>query len=352
LPDGARAFKLQHRLAARRPAARRPARARATRGAAARERAAPMSASAAPPFVSALSLLSAPAFLPLGDASLDALFGGRGLPLRGLVEIAGEAGSGKTALAMVVALRAAAARGGDALILNTEGPFPAARLLELAAGVAAAEGGGAARAAELAARVRIADVADAPALEAALEALAARCARGGGGAPPAAVVVDSIAAPLRAEMGGAADAPERARFLLAAAAALLRINAEAGAAAVAVNQVADVVAEDGGGGGGGAALAAAAAAGARCVPRRAAVWSGGRWVRPALGPAWDAATTHRIVLARGPGGARAAALVRSPDAPPAIVAFEITGGAVAGVGAPERVVEGAEGGARERERAA
>jgi RecA/RadA recombinase len=277
------------------------------------------------PYAPAAALPATP-FLPLGCARLDALFGGRGLPLRGLVELAGEAGSGKTALAMQIAVRAAAAPGrGVTLVINTEGPFPAARLLEIAR--AAGGGGGDA----LAERVRIADVPDAPALEAFVAALPHFAASAGVGL----VVVDSVAAPLRADLGGAGDAPERARFLFALAAALLKLNADAGVALLVTNQVTDVFDEGGGG-----ALAAAAAAGARALPRRAAVLSGGRWVRPALGPAWDACVTHRVLLAQtGAAGARAAYLLASPLLPPRAVAFRIAAGGCVGEGEVEALAD-------------
>jgi len=108
-------------------------------------RAAPsMAADASAAFTPASALLAASPTptLSLNDAHLDALFP-RGLPLRGLLEVSGEAGSGKTALAMQVALHACAARGTASLIVNTEGPFPAARLVDMARAMRAGGAGGA-----------------------------------------------------------------------------------------------------------------------------------------------------------------------------------------------------------------
>lgn len=259
--------------------------------------------------------LSPTPYLFLGDGNLDALFSGRGLPLRGIVELCGEAGSGKTALSMVIALRFAAAFGRVALIVNTESPYPAVRLEALTGSSSA-----------LIDLVRISDVRDAPALEAFLEALPRAVAASRIGL----IVLDSIAAPLRADLGAAGDAPERARWLIAVAAALLRLNAEAGVAVVIVNQVTDIVEGDGG------ALEMAASEGVRYVPRRSAAWSGGRWARPALGPAWDACVAHRIMLTHprlgGDGGAASGAcrrglcLMRSPLAPAAALTFELGAG--------------------------
>jgi KaiC/GvpD/RAD55 family RecA-like ATPase len=272
----------------------------------------------APPlFFTCASDLPPTPFLSFSDENLDSLFSGRGLPLRGIVELSGEAGSGKTALSMVIALRYAATYGRVSLIVNTEGPYPAARLEALTDAVS---GGDRARSSELIDLVRISDVRDAPALEAFLEALprAVAAARIG------LVVIDSIAAPLRADLGSAGDAPERARWLIAVAAALLRLNAEAGVAVIIVNQVTDMIDAEGG------ALEMAAAEGVRYIPRRAAAWSGGRWARPALGPAWDSCVAHRIMLTHPRAGTTSArrglCLMRSPIAPAAALTFELGAG--------------------------
>ena len=264
--------------------------------------------------------------LPTGDAHLDALLGG-GLPLRGLVELCGEAGSGKTQLVMQLALRSCALLGGCVLIINTEGVFPAQRLAQMAG----AAGAGAA----LAERVLLADVGDAAALEIYLEGLPLFAKRN----DVRLVVVDSVAAPLRGEFGGGADAPERSRLLFSFAAALLRVNAGGGVGVVAVNQASDVMAEGEGGGGGGA-LAAAAAAGVRAVPRLTAALSGGRWVRPALGLSWDSCVTHRVFLAKGSGeGQRHVYLLCSPALPPAGVPFALTESGLVGAGPPAPLAE-------------
>ena len=286
------------------------------------------------------------AFLPTSDAGFDALFGGQGLPLRGLTELAGEAGRGKTQLAMQLALRSVVARGGSALIINTEGPFPAQRLLEMARGLPGGE--------ELTARVKIADVADASALQAYVEQLPQAVALHG----IRLVIVDSVAGALRGDLAGG-DAPERSQRLFALAAALLRVGADAGCGVVAVNQVSDVVEGGAGGAGAASALAASALAGVRCVPRLLCAYSvaGGRWLRPALGLSWDAACTHRLLMvlaaerSSGGGGggggeagsdaaAAAAAvgtlrtifLLSSPALPAAALHYRITAAGLVSVG--------------------
>jgi hypothetical protein len=272
-------------------------------------------------------------FLPFGDAGFDQLCGG-GLPLRGLVELAGEAGSGKTQLAMQLALRSVAVLGGTALIINTEGPFPAARLAQMAAGL---PGGGGA----LVERVHIADVTDAATLQAYVEGLPKAVAQHG----TRLVVVDSVAGALRGDLAGG-DAPERSQRLFALAAALLRVNAETGCGCVAINQVSDVVEGGAGGAGAAAALAATAAAGTRCVPRLLCAYSaaGARWVRPALGLSWDAACTHRFLMVlsaqssasasgeQAGGSLRSIYVLSSPSLPPAALSFRIHATGLVSVG--------------------
>jgi RAD51-like protein 1 len=186
---------------------------------------------------------------------------------------------------MQLALRSVAARGGSALIINTEGPYPAQRLLEMARGLPGGE--------ELAARVKIADVADASALQAYVEQLPQAVVQHG----IRLVIVDSVAGALRGDLAGG-DAPERSQRLFTLAAALLRVSADAGCGVVAVNQVSDVVEGGAGGAGTASALAASALAGVRCVPRLLCAYSvaGSRWLRPALGLSWDAACTHRRLM--------------------------------------------------------
>jgi RecA/RadA recombinase len=87
---------------------------------------------------SALDLVAASsARVPTGDARLDALFGGGGLPAAGLTEVCGEAGAGKTQLCMMLALRCAlpaelGGLGGDCYYLCAEDALPAARLESMA----------------------------------------------------------------------------------------------------------------------------------------------------------------------------------------------------------------------------
>lgn len=268
--------------------------------------------------------LPATPYLSLSDVNIDALFHGRGIPLRGLIELSGEAGSGKTALSMNIALNFASTFGRIVRIVNTEGPYPAARLTAMAEAVT----GSKARASAVLDLIQISEIHDAPALEAFLEALT----RSESVANIGLVIIDSIAAPLRADLGATGDAPERARWLLNTAVALLRLNAESGVAAVVLNQVTDVFTE-GSGGGGSSALDAAAAAGVQFIPRQSLAWSGsGRWTRPALGPAWGACVTHRMMLSHPRCGASSATatasrrglcLMRSPLAPAASLTFEL-----------------------------
>ena len=236
--------------------------------------------------------------------------------MKGIVELSGEAGSGKTQLACQVALRCCEATGGCALIINTEGPFPASRLEQIASGIKDGD--------KLVDRVKIADLADSKALELyctnALPGLVSR-------ENLRLIVVDSMAAPLRGEMGGLGDAPERSRLLFSIAAQLLRLNAELGCGILVTNQVTDVM-------GGersalGSALSFAASTGVRCIPRLQAALSAGRWVRPALGLSWDACASHRVLMVKensgagGLGASRSLFLLSSPAFPSASLSYGI-----------------------------
>lgn len=264
------------------------------------------------------------------------------MPLTGLVELAGEAGSGKTQLVMQLALSSCARVGGSSLIINTEGAFPASRLKQIAEGALLGGGGGGK---DLVGRVMIADVADANTLQAYVERLPAMVAQ----QDIRLVVVDSVAGALRGDLGGG-DAPERSQRLFSLAAALLRLNADTGCGCLVTNQVADVVEAAGGGSSSSgtsqsAALAACAAQGLRCVPRLLCAYSGGRWIRPCLGLAWDAACTHRALMVApregeqaaaaaaaggggggrgGGGGGRTIYLLSSPALPACALAYRIT----------------------------
>ena len=285
-------------------------------------------------------------FLPLGDEYFDAFFGG-GLPLRGIVELSGEAGCGKTQLAMQLALRSVAVHGSPTLIINTEGPYPAARLAQMAALLPGGSGSA------LVAQVQIADVGDASTLQAYVDGLPKMLAQYG----TRLVIVDSVAGALRGEQGGV-DAPERSQRLFALAAALLRANAETGCGCLVINQVADVVEGGAGGAGTAAALAATAAGGGRCVPRLLCAHSAGRWVRPALGPSWDAACTHRFLMAltgdraassssalphsgggEAGGSLRTIFLLTSPSLPPAALNYRITSAGLVSQGAPQSLAQ-------------
>lgn len=252
------------------------------------------------------------------DPGLDSLFlGGRGFPTTGIVELCGEAGCGKTQLVMQLCLRYCEVTGGCALIVNTEGPFPAARLQQMAVGMKGGVG--------LLERVKIQDVSDAKALDLyCTNSLPGLVAREG----IRLVVVDSMAAVFRGgELSGVGDAPERSRAIFALAGHLLKVNADTGCALVVTNQVMDVVGERGGLAG---ALTLAASLGMRCVPRQHCALSAGRWVRPALGLSWDAAASHRILMVKGGwgGASRTLFLLSSSVSPPAQMAYDIGEGGI------------------------
>jgi RecA/RadA recombinase len=159
--------------------------------------------------------------------------------------------------------------------------------------------------------VRVAQVADVAQLEARLGELERMLAQG----RTRLVVLDSVAALHRDLLGQAGyDAPERSRGLTSLAALLKGFNHTFGVAVVVVNQVSDVVDEA-------ASLAAAqacgpaapmAAAGAEAAAsslarQLGAVFSNGRWMRPALGIVWSSCVTTRVMMTHPrfepPGGA-------------------------------------------------
>ena len=303
---------------------------------------------------------AARAAVPTGCPRLDALFAtAGGVPALGIAELCGEAGSGKTQLCLQMAVRCVlpvelGGLGSVCVYLCAEDALPTARLeaimraivvarLRDAAAAAAGSGSGrssgsgsggahggggdggggdAGRAAGNAAaasppaepteasiaattrdmlgRVRVARIADVAALEAALGELERVLA----GGRTRLVIVDSIAALHRDLLGQAGyDAPERSRGLTSLAAVLKGFSYAFGVAVVVVNQVSDVVDED-------ASLAAAQACGpaaplvrsgaeaaASCLARQMnAVFSNGRWMRPALGIVWSSCVTTRIMM--------------------------------------------------------
>lgn len=271
------------------------------------------------PFVRA-GALPPTRFVALDAGYLDAALMGRGLPIGGIVEVSGEAGSGKTQLAMQVAVRACMG-GGNALILNTEGTYPAQRIREIARVLTPSKE----LADALCVAVKVADLSDIAALEAYCQNLPSLIRS----SDLRVVVIDSVAAPLRAELGGRDEAPERARVLFGVAASLLAANAATGCGVLVVNQVTDVVDDS----------FAEAASALEVVPRRVAARSNGRWVRPALGPTWDACVTHRLLLTYSRGADtgvtdRRLYVITSPLLPPVGVAVAISNRGLTGVSAP------------------
>ena len=309
--------------------------------------------------------------VPTGCRRLDALFArAGGLPALGITELAGEAGSGKTQLCLQLAVHCVlpaelGGLGGLCVYLCAEDALPTARLEAMmraivgnrlrdaaataataaaaaAASVAAAAASAAASAADVtddgatspaplppppllppseeavAAHtrsmmgfVRVAQVADVAQLEARLGELERMLAQG----RTRLVVLDSVAALHRDLLGQAGyDAPERSRGLTSLAALLKGFNHTFGVAVVVVNQVSDVVDEA-------VSLAAAqacgpaapmAAAGAEAAAsslarQLGAVFSNGRWMRPALGIVWSSCVTTRVMMTHPrfepPGGA-------------------------------------------------
>ncbi|GAB0489202.1 hypothetical protein MMPV_000419 [Pyropia vietnamensis] len=180
--------------------------------------------------------MPAPAVVSTGSTALDALLSpsgdgvGGGIPLGGggVWEVVGEAGVGKTQLALQLALSAVTCTpgGGDppspyVVYVSTEGPFPSERLASMAAATAAttgaAAGGGRVGTATLplpaaASRVVVETLRTADALSAfvgtrlpwLLRHLRARL-----------VVIDSIGAPYRQSEAAAARARARSLFMFA-----------------------------------------------------------------------------------------------------------------------------------------
>jgi len=132
------------------------------------------------------------------------------------------------------------------------------------------------------------------------------------------VVLDSVAALHRDLLGQAGyDAPERSRGLTSLAAVLKAFSHRHGVAVVAVNQVSDVVDEAaslaaaqgcgpaaplagggaaGAGAGAGIGIGGAEAAASSLARQLCAVFSNGRWMRPALGVVWSSCVTTRIMM--------------------------------------------------------
>lgn len=195
--------------------------------------------------------------LSVGCPVLDEYLGG-GLSSRGLTEVCGESGSGKTQLCLQTAL-AAAAGGAHVLYVCTEERFPERRLRQMdPTGV-------------LSERVLVAQLGEWPmlvqCLETSLPALRRTKAVG-------LLVVDSVAALLRAD-------PERTQGIRRLGAALDALW-RSGLAVLCVNQVTGV--------------------------------PGGR-TAPSLGPAWANLVATRLCTSRAPSGARFLRVAFAPASP-------------------------------------
>jgi RAD51-like protein 2 len=249
---------------------------------------------------------------------LDGLLSG-GVPVGAVTEVAGGAGTGKTTLAMQLALDTRLPReiggcAGEALLIDTEGGVFPARLAALAsavqghvqsvlrkkgakvAGAAGAAGGSAAAAERLRAMsaacevdallsgIFIHRVTSPGGLAEAIAGLPAFLAPSGRGAAVRLVVIDSIAFHLRYGPDAAADAGVRQRAMAALGGVLNRIAAEADVALVVTNQVTTRPGHPGsssGGAGGGSRSATAS----RVVPALGEGWAHTAAVRLQLG--WD-----------------------------------------------------------------
>jgi len=233
------------------------------------------------------------------------------VPRRGLTELAGESGSGKTQLCLQLALEAARATGQGVVYLCTEDAFPARRLDQLRA-----------------ARQLTSDVTDSILIEHLpdVESLQACCERRlpqlATSRPLCAIIVDSVAAQFRCQYE-ASEGARRAHDIQLLGATLRGLSRRHGVAVICVNQVTSVVRD-----GGGATIA------------------GGGAVKPALGLAWASQLSTRLMTSRtnfslpdveeagpGPSSGRLMQLsvVSAPHLPPDTVYFRVEPGGVRGV---------------------
>ncbi|KAH7942186.1 hypothetical protein HPB49_021784 [Dermacentor silvarum] len=222
--------------------------------------------------------LSEPPRLSLGCPVLDEYLDG-GPSTRGLIELCGESGSGKTQLCLQTSLAATAGGGNDdahVLYICTEERFPEKRLRQMDPSAVRGE------------RVLVAQLGEWPMLIQCLE-----------GSLPALrrtrrvtlLVIDSVAALLRAD-------PERAEGVRRLG-ALLDGLWRSGIAVLCVNQVTDV--------------------------------PGGR-TAPSLGPGWANLVTTRLVTSRSRSGVRALRVAFAPSmSPREACRFVITADGVRGV---------------------
>ena len=228
-----------------------------------------MAMTTSPPLIPAPTLAARDAALgrvSLGDGALDAWLGG-GLPARGVVEVTGEAGAGKTQLLLSVLLASAAARGAGgvgsgALYVCTEGKAPVARLSAMAgARSPPASGSPSTSTGTELERVLVLEVGEAHELWDAMHTRVPLVLRSGA---VRLVVVDSIAAPFRGEFGAGSAPGDRTAWLFGLAAQMHRLSDEHDALFLVANQV--------------------------------SFDPGLNRLKPALGLAWSTCVTERLVL--------------------------------------------------------
>lgn len=217
------------------------------------------------------------------DPLIDDLLNG-GLPTTSatITELTGPSASGKTQLALQLAL--SAARDTAAIYIPTDSPFPSSRLTQLCTHLLPAQ-------TPALSRIVIEPVASHTALLALATDRLPYLLRATGATL---IVVDSIAAPFRHEISEALD---RSAALATTAAALTAAARDAGAAIVCVNHV--------------------------------AARMGGGDV-PALGHGWDICVGVRLWLEKTSAG-RVIKLIRAPHAPPGEVEFVLDEKGIRGV---------------------
>jgi len=256
--------------------------------------------------------------VPTGCPHLDALFEGcGGIPTLGITEICGESGSGKTQLCMMLALRCVLPKifgglGGGCVFLCAEENLPTSRLSSMASAILSqfdqSKSEEALTVDSLLGRISVTRVTDIKQLEERLVQMERLLAIEGN---IKLIVIDSVAALHRDLLGksGGFDAPERARGLLSLAATLKGFNQAFHAAVVAVNQVSDVIGRDAElgeahlcGPASPMATPGRESAASTLAREMSAVFTNGRWIRPALGLVWDSCVTTRVMMTRPRGG--------------------------------------------------
>ena len=313
---------------------------------------------------------AAPRCVSLGCPVLDACLGG-GVYTGDITEIAGEAGAGKTQLALTLLLQAqlpAAAGGLDtcAAFVTTEGEFPVARLNQLMPEHVRRTGGADADAARRAALLRVI-------VEKAMDVEALWALMDDGGWLPSVlkqkgvrlVVIDSIAALFRGDVDYGVNTPfalgERASWMTRIALRIKALADEFGVAFVLTNQVSASFSSDGVSAADRARAAAAVAErgpGAMLatpsVHSAAQPWAAGfddaldrrgdavAHVKPSLGMAWSRLVGTRVMIHRnaramqvGDSVVRHMRLVFSSRSARNVCSFVVTKDGVRGLGEDE-----------------